>query len=369
MKEHTQNTLVGLFMLGALGCLVVLILLFNDAPILSQDTYEIEFLFDDSGGANPGDKIHLNGKQVGTVTAVRFQKNPGDGVIMVVRIYKNLDIPRSYRAEICGTPMGGPWIGFKPVGNRAPIQETEGFYTKAGPPERVPGLGYSGYSMLPGDLKDALAKTAAALSGLLGTDAEGDPAGDGIAGTTDGTRPASRPANLATAIDKIAKLAESLNQITGDSENQRNIKDALADLRRTAKGANEAIEKLSKRIAETADEFKDMAASAKDVIKTAGDAVQSTTRAVTEDLSDTLGRANDLIAKFAHDADELGKVLAGVRKITDGVAAGRGTVGKLLRDEELYRRLIELLAGLQGAADELKTLVVQWRTQGIRMKF
>lgn len=362
MKEHTQNTLVGLFMLGALGCLVVLILLFNGTPILSRDTYEIEFLFNDSGGTNPGNKIHLNGKQVGTVADVRFQKNPGDGVIVVVRIPKNLDIPRSYRAEICGTPMGGPWISLKSIGNRAPLHETEGFYAKAGPPERVQGLGYSGYSILPGDLKDALAKTAAALSSLLGTGTEG-------AATPGDTQPTSRPANLATAVAQIAKLAKSLNQITGDPENQRNIKGALADLRQTAKGANEAIEKLSKRIAETADEFKDMAASAKKVIKTAGDAVGSTTRAVTEDLSDTLGRANDLIAKFAHDADELGKVLAGVRKITDGVAAGRGTAGKLLRDEELYRKLIELLTGLQGAADELKTLVVQWRTQGIRMKF
>ena len=53
MKEHTRNVLVGLFMIGAIGCLIVLILLFSDAPILAQESYSIEFVYPDGapGGA------------------------------------------------------------------------------------------------------------------------------------------------------------------------------------------------------------------------------------------------------------------------------------------------------------------------------
>ena len=56
-------------------------------------------------------------------------------------------------------------------------------------------------------------------------------------------------------------------------------------------------------------------------------------------------------------------------KVTDELAAGRGTVGKLLRDDELYRKMLDLVAGLQSSADELKALVIQWREQGIKVKF
>jgi ABC-type transporter Mla subunit MlaD len=364
MKEHTRNTLVGLFVLAALGCLIVLILLFSKTPILPQETYDIEFLLADAGGVQPGDRVHLNGLAVGSVADVRFQKNIEDGVIVRVRLLKDVDLPRSYSLQLNGTAIGPTWAEFKRIPGPLPAEDQGRLYRKTGPPERVEGLGYAAYSLLPEDMRQALSKTAAALTGLL----EPQPQAPGPA-TSQGTQPASQPANLATAVDRVARLAESLNQIAGDVENQQNIKDSLANLRQATAAAGEAVETLSKRISDAVEQFKGLTASAEGMFKTVGDAAQSTTRAVREDLGATLSRANELMAKFASDADELGKVLAGVRRATDDVAAGRGTVGKLLTDDALYQKLLDLVAGLQGTADELKTLVIQWRQEGIKVKF
>jgi phospholipid/cholesterol/gamma-HCH transport system substrate-binding protein len=41
------------------------------------------------------------------------------------------------------------------------------------------------------------------------------------------------------------------------------------------------------------------------------------------------------------------------KKILDDLSAGKGTAGKLLKDEELYRRMNDLVAGLNSSLDKL----------------
>ena len=42
-----------------------------------------------------------------------------------------------------------------------------------------------------------------------------------------------------------------------------------------------------------------------------------------------------------------------LKKIVDDLSAGKGTAGKLLKDEELYNRMNQLVAGLNTSFDQL----------------
>jgi ABC-type transporter Mla subunit MlaD len=380
MREHTRNTLVGLFMLAALVCLAVLILLFNETPILPQEAYEIEFVFPDSGGLRVGDKVHHKGMPIGWVADVRFADETGESVVIVVKIHKEVNLRRRYLLAVHGGVMGGSYAGFSDGGRRVDAVRDQ-FYSKQKPFDRAEGLGYFPHSMLPREVSDALKQLTEGLNSLLEMPEEPEepaptpPSDTGPASgpaTTTVTaappKPRRRP-NLFATLESVRVVAEDLHQIVGDQQNRQNIKEGLARFRTVAEKAEGALKDMSAGMAETAEEFKKLAAAARGMIETTQKDLQSTTRAVTGGLTNTLAKADELIAKFAHDADELAKVLAGVRKATDSLAAGEGSIGKLLTDDTFYRKLIELAEGLQGTGDELKALVTQWRKEGLRVKF
>lgn len=51
--------------------------------------------------------------------------------------------------------------------------------------------------------------------------------------------------------------------------------------------------------------------------------------------------------------EELGAAVAGLREMTDQVAAGEGTLGKLIHDDAVYNNLQETLANLRDVSDKL----------------
>jgi phospholipid/cholesterol/gamma-HCH transport system substrate-binding protein len=51
--------------------------------------------------------------------------------------------------------------------------------------------------------------------------------------------------------------------------------------------------------------------------------------------------------------EELGAAVAGIRELTDQVAAGQGTLGKLIKDDAVYNSLQETLGNLRGVSEKL----------------
>lgn len=51
--------------------------------------------------------------------------------------------------------------------------------------------------------------------------------------------------------------------------------------------------------------------------------------------------------------DELGVAVAGIRNMTDQVAAGEGTLGKLIRDDAVYNNLQEVMGNLRQVSEKL----------------
>jgi phospholipid/cholesterol/gamma-HCH transport system substrate-binding protein len=78
----------------------------------------------------------------------------------------------------------------------------------------------------------------------------------------------------------------------------------------------------------------------------------------TENLASLLGPVTHFMEQ---NSNHLNVILGNVRKVTDEVAEGKGTVGRLLKDETLYTSALAAVAGVQAGATELKSIATDAR--------
>ncbi len=77
---------------------------------------------------------------------------------------------------------------------------------------------------------------------------------------------------------------------------------------------------------------------------------------IKEPLKDTVTQAKKVFADFAKHSDEiasnLDKTLDNARAVTEDIRAGKGTIGKLLSDDAVYKDLKDAVAGLKKIGDD-----------------
>jgi phospholipid/cholesterol/gamma-HCH transport system substrate-binding protein len=79
----------------------------------------------------------------------------------------------------------------------------------------------------------------------------------------------------------------------------------------------------------------------------------------TENLGKLFGPLTDFME---HNSNNFSAILGNVRKVSDQVASGQGTVGKLLYDDTLYSSAVTAVAGVQAGANELKSVAADARS-------
>ncbi len=85
--------------------------------------------------------------------------------------------------------------------------------------------------------------------------------------------------------------------------------------------------------------------------------IEGLTRSFTPDnLAPLFGPITDFMK---NNSTNLGAILSDVKAITDDVQQGKGTVGRLLKDEALYNTTLSTVAGLQAGTAELKSTILE----------
>jgi len=88
----------------------------------------------------------------------------------------------------------------------------------------------------------------------------------------------------------------------------------------------------------------------------AGD-IQGLTKSFTPDnLAPLFGPITDFMK---NNSTNLGAILANTRALTEQVTSGRGSVGKILYDDTLYNTALSAVVGLQAGTSELKSTVLE----------
>lgn len=353
MTDIRRNLLVGLFVLGGLICLGILIVVFGETRGLFGKRYTVIAKFDSITGVRSGTDVTLAGVWVGNVLDIKMvnPSRPNEGVKVVLEIDPKFSIPAGSRAIVETPLMGQPSINIRPPTETIKLLPKDGtaeiYGSVKGALESVIDPKFMAAmektTTQIGMLAEALTPAAKAVQNLLEqrtiTQVEAATA-----------TPQEVTANLYTAVERLHKVLKHFDTVLGDPAVQSNIKETLANFRAASEDAKQAVESL--RI--FSQDARNTAVGARQVIAKV-DATVDTTHQYIEDI----GR------KLLASTDQLSKLLDNLNAVSLDAAEGQGTVGMMLRDPHLYDELMLTIQRLGDAAAEMKILIKQWQKQGL----
>jgi phospholipid/cholesterol/gamma-HCH transport system substrate-binding protein len=353
MNERTRNLLVGLTVLVGAALLAAMILIFQELPSFLQIGYKLNITASDASGIGVGSDVKMDGLRVGRVTKLEFTDgDPRKGVTFTVVIDSKVNIPGTVNGYIVSTGlMGGTMLSLnvddKPPGSNR-VDPKTGRALAWLPKNQVATLSATKVDsgLIPPDvLSDArdvvgsLKRLADTLSDFLTPPQQPTATGPGTA-----SGPTTQPAyNIHVTMAKLDKALVTINTILGDPDNQRNIKESLANLNKAA--------------AITAEAMKD----ARGLIEAARGTMNDFSK-LSKDADQQIG---DLARHLAGTADEVSRLLTSVQAAVAKIDSGEGTMGKLLNDPALYNNLLDTTGQLRGTIERLQDLMETWKKQGV----
>ncbi len=348
MTDRIRNSLIGLFVLGGLIALAVMIVLFGEGRGLFSKGYIVVAKFDSVIGVRQGTDVNLAGVWVGKVTTVELidKNNPTKGARALMEIDQNYAIDKNSIANVYTPILGQPVINIEP-----PLVPTR-FVPKDGTGEitgkvRNP-LETAGDPELMNNLKNTTEQIrllALSFNQLISRRSLTEEEALDVHHLAP---------NLYSAVVRLDAILKHFDTILGDPEVQSNLKMALANFREASEGAKTAANNLGKL--------------GEEARLTVGDA-----RGVVVKLDQTVENANrrieDLGAKLALNLDKLSRFIDYLNVVGRDMAEGNGAIGMLLRDTKFYDELLLTVQRIGQAAGELKVLVVQWQREGLLSSF
>lgn len=102
--------------IGALTLVAAVVFLWGFYYLLGNPVFQggmdVTVLMTDGAGLKRGDRVHLQGVEVGSVKMVRLV--PGGGVVAELRLSENLPLPADTRASVSGDVFGAHTVDLRP---------------------------------------------------------------------------------------------------------------------------------------------------------------------------------------------------------------------------------------------------------------
>lgn len=295
-KQRRQNLIVGGFVILAFCAFVYLLFKFRDLPqfVSKFRSFEILVYFPEAPGIQKDTPINYCGVQIGRVRHVSDPQIEGtDGgrkthkvgvTISIDEDYK--DIPDDVEVVIMKRGLGSSYIELRDTS----LTEPTGFLRNE--------------TMLEGKVSMA--------SEFF---------------------PPEVQQKLENLVDSITSLANNMNVVVGDTENQANVKQTIANIAQATAQARQTLA-----------------------------SIQTFSDTGTEQL-DQLGQ------KVGQVAEQIEGALSQMRQLLTKVDSGQGTAGKLVNDGRLYENLLESSQELELMLEQLKRWAADAREKGIRIKW
>lgn len=333
-KETAIEVKVGALFLFSMALLVAFVLVLGDFSFSDGFTFHIEF--DNAGGLKPGADVAIAGINVGNVQELRFLRNEratvdDNAVAVQAKIRVDSQYADSIREEsdffiTTRGVLGEPYIEIVTRDFDSP-QIAEGAVVRGVDPPRMDLIIAKGSELLtaltellddPGvhakDLLENTASLAKHLDEFVVHNRE----------DLDAT-----VANIRKGSDDGAELIAALNDAVADG---KGIKRTLADVEHTARNANRITSRLERDIDPVVDDVVITAANARRVSDTANRVISDNEAKLTASI-DNVHASTEKLNRLSSDAEV----------VMANVSEGKGTVGALIADREIYDDLKELL--------------------------
>ncbi len=364
MNERRMRFRLGLFVLGALVLLAVLVILFRSLPpfFATHNTYFIRFA--DAPGVGQGTPVRRSGVRIGEVSRVVLEDDTGDVVVSVL-IEAGRTVRRNERPTLVhGLLAGDTTIDFIPA---PPIPGQEPDRSVVPPRTELVGVRQATVSTLLNRVSDVVPPTDEAMREFRDLLKETRTMLPEFRRTNDEFRALARSVNesvpdlrrtndeiqvaarnfgrlgervdtlLQANQDKLVKALDNLNDTlmrvasVFSDENQRNLAATL----RNVKAGSDNLESITKNTDELVKESRvtvkrvgDSVARAEEVL----DNLQKTTRPMAE-------RSGSVMKNLDESTAKLNLALNDVRDLLRAVGQADGALPRLLSDPTLYNRL------------------------------
>jgi phospholipid/cholesterol/gamma-HCH transport system substrate-binding protein len=316
---------VGVVVLATAIIAGILVVLFGDLPSLVQATYPLKMSFADARGIANGTPVRKNGILVGRVASVMLDERGGVSVVADIDAY--VPIYKDEQPRIASTLLGDSEIQLVPGTIRPPRQRLGKEEVLAGAISRDP---FEVFATLEPKLGSALESLTQASDSVTKLSANLDKL---LLGEDDNFAKMVRKTEA--ALDAFSLAMDNINDVMGDPTARAKLKETInglpeiiADLRTTVKGIGTTVDTADRNLRNL------------------------------EGLTKPLGeRGEGMVAQVDQTIGRLDEVLQQAAMFTKALNESEGTLGKLVRDPQVYNDLAQAATNVKTLTKELRPIV------------
>ncbi len=331
--KNSLETRLGLFFALALIATVIILEVAGGTDFL-KPSYQLYAKFNTVLELQEGDAVKMGGKQIGTVKSIQFA---GDKVIVYLKLEKKYEVRTDSKATIkFAGLMGQNFVSINIGSPKSPAFEND---------TEIPTEEQADFSALMKKLDNAaggIEKMTQSFSG--------DSIQDILGPLTDFVKQNSP--KLSVSFDNLQSVSTTIsNQVaTGQGTVGKLIKDDQL--------YNSAVTTMN-NLNKTADDVKSTLEEAKSLIVGAKSAVTEAKSALTEAklVVADINAGKGTLGKLAKDETlyhETTKAVTNMREIMEKINRGQGSVGKLVNDESMFKNIKMTLQKVDKATEELE---------------
>lgn len=159
---------------------------------------------------------------------------------------------------------------------------------------------------------------------------------------------------LSNVSDNVDKLISSANEVFGSEESKKALKESLLNLRDITADLKDVISRNDKRLERLIAKLEDLADSLKGMIDENRDPLKKAIAKAPEVMDELRNTTNELKSMIEENRANLKSTTEQISKITADIEEGKGTLGKLLKDERLYESLNKAAEGVNRTVTRIE---------------
>ncbi|MGW8256949.1 MAG: MlaD family protein [Thermoguttaceae bacterium] len=327
MNERVMQLRVGLMVLATLLILGILMVMFGELPTIIHGEYTLYVTFDQAPGVNDGTPVRKSGILIGRVTKVRFSDDDTK-VEVTVAIQDQYRLHRNERCRVQANILGDASLVFI----RMPGERSSGELLKNG--DRIKGLFAAEPTQMIANIQQKFDST---ISSVQDTSHELGTASKRLTITLETLNKMleENRKGIKTAVDQANEIMHSTRNVIGDKETQKQLRTAMKQMPEMIKDAHDAVLKM-----------RDTATVLDRNLRN----IEGFTRPLGE-------RGESLIGNLDRGTEKLDKLVSEMLKFSQALNSSEGTVGQLVNNPELYRRMNRAAKNIEQLSRQLQPIV------------
>lgn len=323
----TNEAKVGLFVFGIIVVFIVMSIKIGELSFHKKDTYPITLRFPTVEGLKVGSTLELAGVVVGKISSISLGQDYA--VAVTANVNEDIKLPIDSVASLGSKGVLGDKVIMLSPGISKAYLKPNGMLART---EVPPSLDFLLTRL--GDIASNLSDLTRSLNASLGSE--------------------ETMTNVTEMMENLNSLSSELNDMAID--NRDGIDSMIAELNNTAIN----LTAFSESLADTGENVSSLVSSVRSGQGTVGKLFTDDTLYVS--LADSVQKLQMVTSKIQEENNltlllsdstiyyDLVAVSDNLKQVSEHVAAGDGTIGKLLTDEELYQALLEAIKNTNRAA-------------------